>query len=92
MSIQIKYSGAEEKIIQKMTSWGNNCMGLFASYTRENGIIYRIPLISPTYISNKPCTKPNVGAAFHFHNNSQGVKARKLLCCRKFKEQNGQAN
>ena len=63
MSIQIKYSGAEEKIIQTMTSWGNNCMGFFASYTRENGIIYRIPLKSHSYNSNKPGTKLNVGAA-----------------------------
>ena len=42
MSSQIKYSGADEKIIQAMTSKGNKWMGLFDSYPRENGTIYRI--------------------------------------------------
>ena len=41
MSSQKKYSGAEAKI-QAMTSRENKLMGLFDSYPRENGTIYRI--------------------------------------------------
>ena len=62
MTSQKKYSGADAKI-QAMTSRENKLMGLFDSYPRENGTIYRIPLNSHSYNSNKPGTKLNVGAA-----------------------------
>ena len=37
MSSQIKYSGADEKIIQAMTSRGNKCMGLLIHIPEKMG-------------------------------------------------------